>query len=176
MNDLGRRLADGDESAFNQVVEENSRKVYALCYRMLRDEEEAKDMTQEVFVRVYSKRHSFKGKSSIYTWIYRIAVNMCITHMKKHKAPVIPLEDVEPFLAAREDTPSEDGFDLGRQVASALKSLPPKQRAVFSMRFYDKMAFKDIANVTGTTVGAAKANHHFALERLRTLLGGGSDR
>ena len=176
MNDLGRRLTDGDESAFNQVVEEYSRRVYALCFRMLRDEEEAKDMTQEVFVRIYSKRGSFKGKSSIYTWIYRIAVNMCISHIKKHKAAVIPLEDVEPFLAAREDEPAEGGLDLMRQVAWALKSLPPKQRAVFSMRFYDKMPFKDIADVTGTTVGAAKANHHFALERLRTMLGGGGDR
>jgi RNA polymerase sigma factor (sigma-70 family) len=176
MNDLGRRLADGDEGAFNQVVEEYSRKVYALCFRVLRDEEEAKDMTQEVFVRIYAKRQSFKGKSSIYTWIYRIAVNMCISHMKKHKATVVPLEHVEPYLAAREDAPVDGGMDLKRQVASALEGLPPKQRAVFSMRFYDKMSFKEIANATGTTVGAAKANHHFALERLRAILGGGGGR
>jgi RNA polymerase sigma factor (sigma-70 family) len=176
MNDLGRRLVDGDESAFNQVVEEYSRKVYALCFRVLRDEEDARDMTQEIFVRVYSKRRSFKGRSSIYTWIYRIALNMCLSHMNKRKVRVIPLEDVEPVLAAKEAATTDGSVELRRQVAGALESLPPKQRAVFSMRFYDKMSFKEIADVTGTTVGAAKANHHFALERLRTLLGGGGDR
>jgi RNA polymerase sigma factor (sigma-70 family) len=176
MNDLGRRFADGEEDAFNQVVDEYSRRVYALCYRILRDEEDARDMTQEVFVRVYSKRRSFKRRSSVYTWIYRIALNMCLSQMKKRKAKMIPLEEVEPFLAAKENVGPDSGSDLRRLVAGALDKLPPKQRAVFSMRFYDKMSFKEIADVMGTTVGAAKANHHFALERLRTLLGGGAER
>jgi RNA polymerase sigma factor (sigma-70 family) len=175
MNDLGRRLADGDEGAFKEAVEEYSRRIYALCYRVLRDEEDAKDMTQEVFVRVYSKRGSFKGKSSLYTWIYKIALNMCLTYLKKHKAKMIPLDDVESFLEAREDAACDGSLELRRLVTAALGSLPPKQRAVFSLRFYDGMPFKDIAEVMGTSVGAAKANHHFALERLRTLLGGGRE-
>ena len=75
MDDLGKRFADGDEEAFNEVVEQYSGKIYGLCYRILRDREEAKDMTQEVWVRIYSKRKSFRGKSSLYTWFYRIALN-----------------------------------------------------------------------------------------------------
>ena len=175
MSDLGRRFADGDDDAYTGVVEQYSRKVYALCYRVLRDEEDAKDMVQDVFVRVYSKRSSFKGKSSLYTWIYRIALNMCFSHLKKRKAKMVPLEDVEPVLAAREVVGADRSNRLRALVGGALESLPPKQRAVFSMRFYDKMSFREIAEAMGTTVGAAKANHHFAVEKLRDILSGVDD-
>jgi RNA polymerase sigma-70 factor (ECF subfamily) len=171
MNDLGRRLASGDEDAFTQVVGEYSRRVYALCYRILRDEEDAKDMAQEVFVRIYSKRKSFKGKSSLYTWIYRITLNMCFSYLKKHKARTVPFDEVEPVLAAKETAGTGASIALDEAVSRAVRSLPPKQRAVFSMRFYDKMAFKEIARAMGTSLGAAKANHHFAVEHLRRILG-----
>jgi RNA polymerase sigma factor (sigma-70 family) len=172
MSDLEGRFARGDEEAFNETVERYSRKVYGLCYRILRDEEDARDMVQEVFVRVYLKRKSFKGKSSLYTWLYRIAMNMCFSHIKKRKAQTVPLEQVEGILEAKTET--ETGTTIGLQVllSEALGSLPPKQRAVFSMRFYDKMSYKEIADAMGTSVGAAKANHHFAVERLRDLLKG----
>ena len=171
MSDLGKRLASGDEEAFNETVERYSRKVYGLCYRILRDEEEAKDMTQDVFVRIYTKRKSFKGRSSLYTWIYRIALNLCFSHLKRGRAKTVPLDEVEGILAAR---PADDGgrqADLAAVVERVLDELPPKQRAVFIMRFYDKMSFKEISQATGTSVGAAKANHHFAIERLRKLVG-----
>jgi RNA polymerase sigma factor (sigma-70 family) len=175
MDDLGRRFKDGDEDAFNLVVAEYSRRVYALCYRMLRDEEDARDMTQEVFVRAYSRRGSFGGRSSLYTWIYRIGVNMCLSSIRKRKVRTVPLDDVEPFLAAGGHDGPGDRADLRRLVSGALMRLPPKQRAVFSLRFYERMPFKEIARVTGTTVGAAKANHHFALEKLRSVLDEGSE-
>jgi RNA polymerase sigma factor (sigma-70 family) len=171
MSDLGRRFASGDEDAFTQVIETYSRKVHALCYRVLRDEEEAKDMVQEVFVRVYSKRTSFKGRSSLYTWIYRIALNMCFSQLRKPKATMIPLDDVERTLSARRVDDGNRQAELENLVSRALGSLPPKQRAVFAMRFYEKMTFKEISEAMGTTVGAAKANHHFAVERLRRILG-----
>jgi RNA polymerase sigma factor (sigma-70 family) len=100
MDELGKRLACGDEDAFDETVERYSRKVYGLCYRVLRDREEAKDMTQEVFVRVYTKHKTFKGKSSLYTWIYRIALNMCFSHLKKRKAATVPFDEMERVLAA----------------------------------------------------------------------------
>jgi RNA polymerase sigma-70 factor (ECF subfamily) len=173
MSDLGQRLAGGDEDAFTEVVNQYSRKVYALCYRTLRDEEEAKDMAQEVFVRIYTKRGSFKGRSSLYTWIYRIALNMCFTHLKKRRVGTVPLEDVERTLAVREAEGPDGSVELEARLAVALKRLSPRQRAVFSMRFYDRMTYKEIAEASGTTVGAAKANHHFAVEHLRKILGEG---
>jgi RNA polymerase sigma factor (sigma-70 family) len=176
MTDLGQRLASGDEDAFTEVVKQYSRKVYALCYRTLRDEEEAKDMAQEVFVRIYTKRGTFKGRSSLYTWIYRIALNMCFTHLKKRRTGMVPLEDVEHTLSAREADDPGSSVELEARLAVAVKSLSPKQRAVFSMRFYDRMTYKEIADATGTTVGAAKANHHFAVEHLRKILGEGDEK
>jgi RNA polymerase sigma-70 factor (ECF subfamily) len=169
MSDIEGRFASGDEEAFSQVVEQYSRKVYALCYRVLRDEEEAKDMAQEVFVRAYTKRGSFKGRASLYTWIYRIALNMCFSHLKKRRVPMVPLDDVEARLAAR---PAAQNASAGREqiLARAIDGLPPKQRAVFSMRFYEKMTFKDIADATGRSVGGAKANYHFAVRRLRDIV------
>ena len=173
MSDLGQRLAGGDEDAFTEVVRQYSRKVYALCYRTLRDEEEAKDMTQEVFVRIYAKRGSFKGRSSLYTWIYRIALNMCFTHLKKRRLETLPLEDVERTLSTRETGGPSGSVELETRLAVAIEGLSPRQRAVFSMRFYEKMTYKEIAEASGTTVGAAKANHHFAVEHLRKILGEG---
>jgi RNA polymerase sigma factor (sigma-70 family) len=171
MDDLDKRFAEGGEDAFNEVVARYSRKVFALCYRLLRDEEDARDMAQEVFVRIYSKRKSFKARSQLYTWIYRVASNMCLTELKRRKPRSVPLEEVEGVLAAKE----EDGLDsrehLESLVAGALDNLPPKQKGVFVMRFYDKMAFAEIAEAMGTSVGAAKANFHFAVERLRSVLG-----
>jgi RNA polymerase sigma factor (sigma-70 family) len=171
MSDLGERLASGDEDAFNETVERYSRKVYGLCYRILRDEEEAKDMTQDVFVRIYTKRQSFKGRSSLYTWIYRIALNLCFSHLKRRRAQTVPLEEVEGMLAARPANDASSHAHLAALIARMLDDLPPKQRAVFIMRFYDKMSFKEISEAMGTSVGAAKANHHFAVERLRKLVG-----
>jgi RNA polymerase sigma-70 factor (ECF subfamily) len=175
MNDLGRRFTDGDDDAYTEVVQQYARRVYALCYRILRNEEDARDMVQEVFVRVYSKRGSFKGKASLYTWIYRIALNMCFSHLKRCKAKMVPFEDVESVLTVSQDDGEGRSTELRAMVAGALESLPPKQRAVFSMRFYDKMTFKEIAEAMGTTVGAAKANHHFAVGRLKDMLGGTGD-
>jgi RNA polymerase sigma-70 factor (ECF subfamily) len=171
MSDLGKRLAEGDDRAFTEVVEQYSRKVYALCYRILRDQEEARDMAQEVFVKVYAKRRSFGGRSQVYTWVYRIAVNLCLSALKRRKLETVPLDQVEPILAAGNADDGDCPVDLEALVASALRQLPPKQRSVFAMRFYDKLAFAEIAAAMGTSTGAAKANFHFAVERLRRLVG-----
>jgi RNA polymerase sigma factor (sigma-70 family) len=171
MSDLEGRFGGGDEKAFEEIIGRYSRKVYGLCYRMLRDQEEARDMAQDVFVRVYTKRRSFKGKSSLYTWIYRIAVNMCLSSLKKRKVQMVPLDQIEPILKARDDT-TAGRVDLERLIALGLKELPPKQKAVFVMRFYEKMTFREVSEAMGTSVGAAKANYHFAVERLRRLVGG----
>ena len=97
---------------------------------------------------------------------------MCFSFLKKRKAGTVPLEDVEPMLAAKEDAEPGRSGELRDLVGGALESLPPRQRAAFSMRFYDKLSFKDIAEAMGTSVGAAKASHHFAVEKLRELLSG----
>ena len=176
MDELSKRFADGDETVFDEVVNLYSRRVYELCYRILRDEEEAKDMAQEVFVRVYEKRGKFRGKSALYTWIYRIATNMCLTRLKKFRTPTVPLDSVEAVLQAGQGTGGPDYSRLEKAVAEAMAELPPKQRAVFSMRFFDKMSLKEVAEAMGTSVGGAKANYHHAVKHLRSILGEGGEK
>jgi RNA polymerase sigma factor (sigma-70 family) len=176
MDELSNRFASGDETVFEEVVEKYSRKVYGLCYRILRDEEEARDMAQEVFVRVYEKRGKFGGRSALYTWIYRIATNMCLSRLKKLKVQTVPLDAVEGVLEARPDGRDPDYSRLERAVSGAMAQLPPRQRAVFSMRFFDKMSLKEIAQTTGITVGAVKANYHHAVRHLRDILCEGGEK
>lgn len=176
MDELSTRFASGDETVFDEVVNTYSRRIYELCYRILRNEEEARDMAQEVFVRVYEKRGKFGGRSSLYTWIYRIATNMCLTRLKKIKVQTVPLEAVEGTLEARPESDGPDYSRLEAAVKDAMAGLPPRQRAVFAMRFFDKLSFKEVAEASGTTVGAAKANYHHAVKHLRNTLGEGGQR
>ncbi len=176
MDELSSRFASGDETVFDEIVNRYSRKVYELCYRILRDREEAQDMAQEVFVRVYEKRDKFRGGSALYTWIYRIATNMCLTRLKKARVQTVPLETVEGVLEARPESAGPDYSRLEATVAKAMIDLPPRQRAVFAMRFFDKMSLKEIAEASGTSVGAVKANYHHAVKHLRNILGEGGDR
>lgn len=175
MDELSTRFASGDETVFEEVVNRYSRKIYELCYRILRDEEEAKDMAQEVFVRVYEKRNKFGLRSALYTWIYRIATNMCLTRLKKTEIQTVPLEAVEGVLAAEPDREGPDYSRLEQAVSNAMAGLPPRQRAVFAMRFFDKMSLKEVAEASGTSVGAVKANYHHAVKRLRSVLGEGGE-
>lgn len=176
MDDLGKRFADGDDDAFSEVIRQYSRRVFALCYRLLRNEEDARDMAQEVFVRVHGKRTSFQARSGLYTWIYRIALNLCFSEIKRRKtqplSAAVPLDGIEEQAAAAAGDAGEPPARLEALLAGALDGLPPRQRSVFAMRFYDKMTYAEIAEASGTSVGAAKASFHFAVERLRSILGG----
>jgi RNA polymerase sigma-70 factor (ECF subfamily) len=100
---------------------------------------------------------------------------MCLTRLKKIRVRTVPLDAVEGVLEARPDG-GPDYSKLERAVAGAMAELPPKQRAVFSMRFFDKMSLKEVAQATGTSVGAVKANYHHAVRRLRELLGEGGEK
>ena len=176
MDELSSRFAGGDETVFEEIVNRYSRRVYQLCYRILRNQEEAQDMAQEVFVRVYEKRGKFRGRSALYTWIYRIATNMCLTRLKKTRIQTVPLEAVEATLEAKPDDTGPDYSRLEASVREAMAELPPRQRAVFAMRFFDKLSFKEVAEASGTTVGAAKANYHHAVKHLKNILGEGGER
>jgi RNA polymerase sigma-70 factor (ECF subfamily) len=101
---------------------------------------------------------------------------MCLTQLKKLKVQTVPLDAVEGVLEAKEGGRDPDYSRLERAVSDAMDRLPPRQRAVFAMRFFDKMSVKEIAEATGTTTGAVKANYHHAVRRLKEILGEGGER
>ena len=177
MSELGKRLSDGDNGAFSEVVGQYSRRVYALCYRILRDEEEARDITQEVFVKVYTKRRSFGGKSEIYTWIYRIAVNASLTYLKKkgrEKGRAAFDENaavVGPVAGAPSSPEGSSALsELKGRVDEAVGSLPAHFRASFALVAGEGLSHRDAARVLGCSENTVAWRMHKARKLLRARL------
>lgn len=163
---LVRGFKRGDEGAFNQLVRRHQQGIYQLCYRMVRNPDDAADLSQDVFVRAYLSVRKFREKSSFRTWIYRIAVNLCINHSRRRsgrKRAVLEHQTSNPEQELRRRR-------IGEAIDAAVRKLPPKQRAVFVMRQYEGMSYEDIAQATKRSVGTLKANYHHAIFKLRDLL------
>ena len=162
----------GRAGAFDLVVERHRRSVYQLCYRFVGSHEDASDLSQDTFLRAYRGLRSFRGQSTLATWLYRIGVNVCLNRMAVKKPA---MEDID----ARQhvDTRRESQVDRvlreerGAQVRAAIAQLPPKQRATLVLRMYQELSHEEIAQVLGSSVGAVKANFFHAMGNLKKILG-----
>ncbi len=165
-SDQGRR------AAFERLVRDYKEAVYFHIRRMVLNHDDANDLTQEVFIKVWRSMDRFRGESKLYTWLYRIATNACLTHLEKNKRFYnVSFDDVENQLqqALRED-PLFTADDILLRLQVALASLPDKQRAVFVMRYYDELSYAEIAEITGTSEGALKASYHHAAKKIEAHL------
>lgn len=148
-----------------EVIASNSQAIYRLCYRLTGNVEDAKDLTQEVFIRAYKGLDNFKGRSDIKTWLYRIAINLGSSWRKKETFSSISLDEIpEPQAPDGQDSP------VVRAVKKAVGELPYKQRMVFVMHQYEGFKHEEIAKITGRTAGSVKANYHQAVEKLKMNL------
>ena len=160
--------------AFDLIVERHRRSVYMLCYRFVSNHEDASDLSQDVFLRAYRGLRSFRGHSSLATWLYRIGVNVCLnrvsarTTLGKLTEPM----DERQFIDVRAESPSDRMLkdERGARVRAAIAQLPRKQRATLILRTYHEMSHQEIADVLGSSVGAVKANFFHALGNLKKLL------
>ena len=170
--ELVARFKSGDQAAFNQLVRLYQKRVYAVAFRMVRDEEEAKDLTQEVFVKMYKTLSDFRGEASVFTWAYRATVNLSINHLRRKKiiSWVPLLEAEEKPEEPKEGLSERETARLKQAIAKAVKKLPPKQRAIFILRHYDELGNEEIAQIVGKTVGAVKANYFQALQKMKKYL------
>jgi RNA polymerase sigma-70 factor (ECF subfamily) len=163
------RVLAGDPSAFATLVRRHQRGVYFLCLRYLRHPEDAADLTQRALLRSYEKLSSFGGRSAFRTWLYRIAVNLCLNAIRdRDRRPTVGLE---PQIGAVEAS-QHDELDHSQrrdQLRNAVESLPPKQRMTVILRIYHELPFAEVAEVMGGSVGSAKVNYHHAMKRLRSL-------
>jgi RNA polymerase sigma-70 factor, ECF subfamily len=165
----------GRVAAFDVIVDRHRRSVYQLCYRFVGNHEDASDLSQDVFLRAYRGLRSFRGHSSIATWLYRIGVNVCLNRVTA-KTPLgtltEPIDDRQ-FVDARAESPSERMLkdERAARVRGAIGRLPRKQRATLILRMYHEMSHQEIADVLGSSVGAVKANFFHALGNLKKLLG-----
>jgi RNA polymerase sigma-70 factor, ECF subfamily len=177
------RFKAGDETGFDELVRRYRQRIHALLYRLVRNPEDASDLAQDVFVRAYQALPRFKGNSSFYTWIYRIAVNQAFNlhrarNRKKARRDLeVDLdEDVVNTVAAREH-PQGDlrQTELRLAIRNAVDLLPERQRAVFVLRQYQGLTNLEVAQTLKCSMGAVKANYFFALQKLKKSLKGERD-
>jgi RNA polymerase sigma-70 factor, ECF subfamily len=161
----------GRREAFDVIVERHQRQVYQLCYRFAGNHEDASDLAQDVFIRAYRGLHSFKGQSAFSTWLYRIAVNVCLNRVGARSQTWTTLDaaDQPDTREERADARILRG-ERAAEVRAAIARLPKKQRAALILRVYHDLPHDQIAAIVGSSVGAVKANFFHALANLKKLL------
>jgi len=161
--------------AFDLIVERHRRSVYQLCYRFVGNHEDASDLAQDVFLRAFRGLRSFRGQSSLGTWLYRIGTNVCLNRMSVKTPLGRNTESIDDHRFADERAESaSDGMlraERAARVRAAIAQLPRKQRATLILRTYHEMSHQEIADVLDSSVGAVKANFFHALRSLKKLLG-----
>jgi len=163
------RYLSGDMSAFDELMIRYERQIYRVCYRFVDNRDDAMDLAQEVFIKAFEHLPTFRRESSLKTWLYRIAMNHCINHVKKHSHEFVEVTEftgsINPSIQAHlEDEEQRAHF------RSLVKHLPPKQKAILEMRINEQLSYEEIANMSGRSVSTIKASVFFALEKLRKLV------
>ena len=141
---------------------------------MVIDHDDTDDLTQEIFIKIHKYIDTFREDSQLYTWIYRIATNECLSFLKKKKRRFfLPIEDLTEQLTAKVDSsPDMDGDEIQKRLQKAILKLPDKQRLVFNMKYFDDIPYEAMSEITKTSVGALKASFHHAVKKIEEFLGG----
>ncbi len=156
---------------FRLLVQQYQERLYWHIRRMVHLHEDANDVLQNVFIKVFRNIKNFKGDSKLYTWLYRIATNEAITFInkaKKKKTEGIDNDKNSPILQLKAAT-FFDGDEIQHKLKLAIEKLPEKQQLVFNMRYYDDMSYQDISEVVGTSVGGLKASYHHAVKKIEAF-------
>lgn len=166
------RQPDTRQFAFNQLVRKYQQKIYWHIRKMVIDHDDADDLTQDVFIKVWKNLDNFRQDSQLFTWIYRIATNECLTFLKAKKRKFfLPIHDITEELTAKIDSsPDISGEEIQLKLQKALLRLPDKQRVVFNMRYYDELKYEEMSQILGTSVGALKASYHHAAKKIEEFL------
>jgi RNA polymerase sigma-70 factor (ECF subfamily) len=171
--DTVQRARDGDDGAFGVIVEIYRDRLFGLALGIVRNRSAAEDVVQEALIKAYQNLKRFRGEASIYTWLYRIAVNTAHNHLRKlGRRPGVDFEEVAPFIEARQPNPAESAAssELGEAINDAISRLPPRQREVFILHYFEQMTHREIADTLGVTEGAVKANFFHAVQKLKGAL------
>ena len=164
---------DGVERLFNEIVKDYSERVYWHVRRFVNNHEDADDLVQEIFLKIWTALPSFRGEAQLLTWIWRIATNETLNWIRREKVrAALRFTTIDAEMERRIDSdPFFDGDAADRALSKAVAKLPEKQRQVFILRYYDEMPYEQMSEVLGTSVGALKASYHIAQEKVRAALG-----
>ena len=177
--ELVARSKTGDTDSFNQLVRRWERPIFALAYRTLGREEDARDVTQETFLRAFRALGGFKGDAKFSSWLYRIALNLCRDWIRKdRRTPVVTIPegvDIEQLIAERGPTETVEDLasraELSRGVAKAMESLPAEQRESIILKEYHGLTFQEIADLMKCPLSTVKTRVYQGLSTLRKHLG-----
>jgi RNA polymerase sigma factor (sigma-70 family) len=160
------------EKAYTEIVKKYQERLYWHIRRMLVDHEDSNDVLQNVYIRVWNALAGFREDAQLYTWLYRIATNECLTFIEqKKKKASVSLSEVESGLSNK--IRADKDFDANKlewKLQLAIQQLPEKQRVVFMLRYYDEMPYEQMSQVLETSAGALKASYHHAAKKIEDFI------
>lgn len=171
--DLIERFSDPDRRniAFKDIVEKYQRQLYKVVKRMVNDHDDAQDVLQNSFVKAWQKLEGFRGESALSTWLHRIAMNEALNHLNSarvKRSQSIDNQMIQPVSA--QGFSSDEGDELVLKLEQAINLLPPRQKAVFCLRYYDELAYEEMAKILNLSEGALKATYHHAAKKIEQHL------
>jgi len=160
------------EKAYTAIIRKYQEKLYWHIRRMVIDHDDANDILQNVFIRVWKGLENFREDSQLYTWLYRVATNECLTFLEQlKKRTTVSLSDIETGLADR--VKADQNFDPNKlewKLQLGIQQLPEKQRIVFQLRYYDEMPYEEMSRILDTSEGALKASYHHAVKKIEEYI------
>jgi len=171
--ELVQEVRNGRRQAFTELMRRYQQRVYWVARRIVGSHDEADDVVQEAFVKAYLALGDFRGDSSFFTWLYRIAVNLSLNAVRKRQ--VMNYLHESELLSRILPSSDDPGRDVEQQetesaLERAVARLPEKQKAVFVMRYYDEMTYEEIGRVLKTSIGGLKANYFHALRKVQEYM------
>jgi RNA polymerase sigma factor (sigma-70 family) len=166
------RDPDSKEKAFTAIIKKYQEKLYWHVRRMVVVHDDANDVLQNVFIRVWNGLENFREDSQLYTWLYRVATNECLSFLEQQKKKAtLSLSDMESGLSNK--IVADKHFDPNKlewKLQVAIQQLPEKQRIVFNLRYYDEMPYEEMSRVLETSEGALKASYHHAVKKIEDYI------
>jgi RNA polymerase sigma factor (sigma-70 family) len=167
-------LKETHDQAFRAILKTYKEKIYYHVRKIVIDHDDADDVTQEAFIKIWRNLDKFRGDSKLYTWLYRIATNEALTFLqKKRRDNSVSIDDNEILVSNLESPKSDaylDGDEIQMKLQKALLELTDKQRIVFNLKYFENLKYEEIVEITETSVGGLKATYHFAVKKIEEYL------
>ncbi|MEQ8908775.1 MAG: sigma-70 family RNA polymerase sigma factor [Vicingaceae bacterium] len=154
--------------AFNLMVRAYSKRLYWQIRRLVHSHEDADDILQNTFIKVWKGLPNFRADSKLYSWMYRIATNEALNHLKQHK--ISASGAAEEHLNQLKDDPYFNGDEAYQKLITAVDQLPDKQKLVFNLRYFEQLPYQEMVYLVGGTEGSLKASYHHAMQKVKDFL------
>ena len=167
--ELVEKFQKGDETSFNELVKRYQEKIYWIARRIVADHDAADDIAQEVFIKAYSALKDFRGESAVYTWLYRVAVNLSLNFIRRKKVRnFFRIDDFFELEAEENQNPDKifESKEHNQLLNEAIQQLPEKQKAVFVLRYQEDLSYEEISKIVNTSIGGLKANYFHAIKKI----------